>query len=249
MQISLENKVILVTGGVRGIGRAITESCAAAGATVIATYLSSDGAAHDFIGGLQSRGLKAHGYRLDVRNAADVNEVTAKIEQEHGPIHVAINNAGVVKDNLVMSMEDHEWREVIETNLGGAFHVTRAVARQMVRARRGAIINISSVAASRPGRGQSNYAASKGGLEAMTKALAVELSTKNIRVNAIAPGVIETEMSREVREVAGDKILEGILLKRFGTPNDIAAMAVFLASDFGSYITGEVIHIDGGLKL
>ena len=249
MQIRLDGKVVLVTGGIRGIGRAITESCASAGATVIATYLSSDSMAHDVIGGMKSRGLKAHAHKLDVRNPQAVDETITMIEQEHGPIHVVINNAGVVKDNLVMSMEDSEWREVLDTNLGGAFHVTRAVARQMVRARRGAIINISSVAASRPGRGQANYAASKGGLEALTKALAVELSSKNIRVNAIAPGVIETEMSREVREVAGDKILESVLLKRFGTPDDIASMAVFLASDFGSYITGEVIHIDGGLKL
>ena len=249
MQIRLDGKVVLVTGGIRGIGRAITESCASAGATVIATYLSSDSMAHDVIGGMKSRGLKAHAHKLDVRNPQAVDETITMIEQEHGPIHVVINNAGVVKDNLVMSMEDSEWREVLDTNLGGAFHVTRAVARQMVRARRGAIINISSVAASRPGRGQANYAASKGGLEALTKALAVELSSKNIRVNAIAPGVIETEMSREVREVAGDKILESVLLKRFGTPDDIASMAVYLASDFGSYITGEVIHIDGGLKL
>lgn len=249
MQISLEGKVILVTGGIRGIGRAITESCARAGATVIATYLSSDGAAHDFIGGLSNQGFKAKSCKLDVRDPQAVDETLALIEQENGPIHVVINNAGVVQDNLIMSMENSEWRDVIDTNLGGTFHVTRAVARQMVRSRRGSIINISSVAASRPGRGQSNYAASKGGIEAMTKALAVELSSKNIRVNAIAPGVIETEMSREVRETAGDKILENVLLKRFGTPSDIAAMAVFLASDFGSYITGEVIHIDGGLKL
>ncbi len=249
MQIHLKNQIILVTGGVRGIGRAVTEACAEAGATVIATYLNNSASAEDFIGGLQSRGLKAHACRLDVRNAADVDAGLATIEQEYGSISVAINNAGVVKDNLVMSMDDGEWREVLETNLTGVFHVIRAVSRQMVRARRGAIINISSVAASRPGRGQCNYAASKGGLEAMTKALAVELSSKSIRVNAIAPGVIETEMSQEVRDSAGDKILETILLKRFGTPKDIAAMAVFLASDFGSYITGEIIHIDGGLKL
>lgn len=249
MQICLEGKVILVTGGIRGIGRAITESCARAGATVVATYLSSDDVAHDFIGGLSSQGFKATSCKLDVRDSQAVDETLAWIEQEHGAIHVVINNAGIVQDNLIMSMDNKEWRDVIDTNLGGTFHVTRAVARQMVRSRRGSIINISSVAASRPGRGQSNYAASKGGIESMTKALAVELSSKNIRVNAIAPGVIETEMSREVREAAGNKILENVLLKRFGTPSDIAAMAVFLASDFSSYITGEVIHIDGGLKL
>lgn len=249
MEVQLDGKVVLVTGGIRGIGRAITESCAHAGAKVIATYVSSESAAQDFVGSFQAKGLRVQAYKLDVRDPKSIEETIGMIEQEHGSINVLVNNAGVVKDNLAMSMEDAEWNEVIDTNLGGSFRVTRAVARQMVRARRGSIINISSVAASRPGRGQANYAASKGGLESMTKALAVELSTKNIRVNAIAPGVIETEMSREVREAAGEKILESVLLKRFGTPNDIAAMAVFLASDLGSYITGEVIHIDGGLKL
>lgn len=249
MQMNLSGKLVLVTGGVRGIGRAITTACAASGGKVIATYLSSDNAAQDFIGSLRSQGYDAHAYRIDVRDTASVNEALSQIEQEHGPVSVLINNAGVVQDNLILSMEDREWREVMDTNLDGTFRMIREVARQMVRQRRGSIINISSVAATRPGRGQANYAASKGGMEAMTKALAVELAPKNIRVNAIAPGVIETEMSREVREAAGDKILDTVLLKRFGTPDDIAAAAVFMASDLASYITGEVLHIDGGLKL
>lgn len=170
------------------------------------------------------------------------------MEAEYGSIDVLINNAGIVDDALILAMEDSAWNNVIQTNLGGMFNVTRAVARQMVRTRRGSIINISSVAASRPGRGQVNYAASKGGVEAATKALAVELAPRNIRVNCIAPGVIETDMSQEVRDAAGAKILESILLKRFGAPQDIANMAIFLASDLASYITGETIHIDGGLK-
>ena len=239
MQVSLQGKNILITGGVRGIGRAMTEAAAKAGGHVIATYLSNEATAKDVIGGLQSQGLNVHACKLDV----------PALESEYGPIEVLINNAGIVKDGLLMAMEDDDWNDVLNTNLGGAFHVTRAVARQMIRARRGQIINISSVAASRPGRGQVNYAASKGGIEAATKALAVELSSRNIRVNCIAPGVITTEMSQDVREAAGDKILESILLKRFGNPEDIANMAVFLASDLASYITGEVIHIDGGLKL
>jgi 3-oxoacyl-[acyl-carrier protein] reductase len=249
MQVSLQGKNILITGGVRGIGRAMTEAAAKAGGHVIATYLSNESAANDFIGGLQSQGLKVHGCKLDVRDSKQVDDAVATLESEYGPIEVLINNAGIVKDGLLMAMEDDAWNDVLNTNLGGAFHVTRAVAKQMVRARRGQIINISSVAASRPGRGQVNYAASKGGIEAATKALAVELSSRNIRVNCIAPGVITTEMSQDVRDAAGDKILESILLKRFGNPEDIANMAVFLASDLASYITGEVIHIDGGLKL
>jgi 3-oxoacyl-[acyl-carrier protein] reductase len=249
MQVSLENKTVLITGGTRGIGRAMTEATARAGAKVIASYLHNESAALDFIGGLKSQNLNVHGVRLDVRQSTSVDEAIQALEAEHGTPHVLINNAGIVKDDLILSMEDDAWRDVIQTNLGGAFHVTRAITRLMVRARAGNIINISSVAASRPGRGQVNYAASKGGVEAMTKALAVELAPRNIRVNCIAPGVIVTDMSKDVRDAAGDKILESVLLKRFGQPQDIANLAVFLASDRASYITGEVIHIDGGLKL
>lgn len=249
MQVSLQNKNVMITGGTRGIGRAMTEAAAQAGANVIATYVSNEAAAQDFIGSLRSKGLKVHGIKLDVRNSQQVDEALNTIESDHGHINVLINNAGIVKDDLILSMEDEAWSDVINTNLGGVFNVTRAVARQMVRARSGNIINISSVAASRPGRGQVNYAASKGGVEAVTKALAVELAPRNVRVNCIAPGVITTDMSKDVRDAAGDKILESVLLKRFGTPEDIANMAVFMASDLSSYITGEVIHIDGGLKL
>lgn len=249
MQVSLQGKNVLITGGVRGIGRAMTEAAAKAGATVIATYVSNKAAADDFVGGLKGQGLKAHACKMDVRSSKEVDDGVAAIEAEFGPVDVLINNAGIVKDDLMMAMEDAGWQDVINTNLGGAFYVTRAVSRQMMRKRSGNIINVSSVAASRPGRGQVNYAASKGGIETMTKALAVELAPRNIRVNCIAPGVIETEMSQDVRDAAGDKILESILLKRFGKPEDIANMAVFLASDLSSYITGEVVHIDGGIKL
>jgi 3-oxoacyl-[acyl-carrier protein] reductase len=249
VEISLKGKTILITGGVRGIGRAITESAARAGGRVIATFLTNPTVAYDFVGTLQSQNLDVHGCQLDVRDSKHVSEAIDILEVEYGPIDVLINNAGIVDDGLIIAMEDEAWSNVIRTNLGGMFNVTRSVARQMVRARRGNIINLSSVAASRPGRGQVNYAASKGGIEAATKALAVELAPKNIRANCIAPGVIETEMSREVRDSVGEKILESILLKRFGTAQDIANMAIFLASDFSAYITGETIHVDGGLKI
>jgi 3-oxoacyl-[acyl-carrier protein] reductase len=249
MQVSLEGKTVLITGGVRGIGRAMTEAAAKAGANVIATYVSNKVLADDFVGGLKSQGFRVHAYKMDVRSSKEVDETVAAIEAEYGPVDVLINNAGIVKDDLMMAMDDDGWQDVVNTNLGGVFYVTRAVSRQMMRKRSGNIINLSSVAASRPGRGQVNYAASKGGIETMTKALAVELAPRNIRVNCIAPGVIETEMSQDVREAAGDKILESVLLKRFGKPEDIANMAVFLASDLTSYMTGEVIHIDGGIKL
>jgi 3-oxoacyl-[acyl-carrier protein] reductase len=249
MQISLKGKTILITGGTRGIGRAMTQAIAEAGGKVIATFVNNPAPAQDFVGSLQSRGLQVHAMKLDVRDAVMVEQALNLIESEHGQINVLINNAGIVKDDLLIGMEDQSWNDVIATNLTGNFHVTRSVARQMMRKRSGNIINISSVAASKPGRGQVNYAASKGAVETMTKALAVELAPKNIRVNCIAPGVITTDMSQEVRDAAGDQILGNILLKRFGTPEDIANLAVFMASDFSSYITGEIIHIDGGLKL
>jgi 3-oxoacyl-[acyl-carrier protein] reductase len=249
MQITLEGKTVLVTGGARGIGKAMTTALAESGAKVIATFVSNPAPAEDFIGSLQARGLKAIAMKMDVRDSAMVDEAIGLIESEHGQIDVLINNAGIVKDDLIMGMEDQAWNDVLATNLTGNFHVTRAVSKHMMRKRRGNIINISSVAASRPGRGQVNYAASKGAVETMTKALAVELAPRNIRVNCIAPGVITTEMSQEVRDAAGDQILSNILLKRFGTPEDIANLAVFMASDLSSYITGEIIHIDGGLKL
>ena len=249
MQISLKGKTILITGGTRGIGRAMTQAIAEAGGKVIATFVNNPAPAQDFVGSLQSRGLQVHAMKLDVRDAVMVEQALNLLESEHGQINVLINNAGIVKDDLLIGMEDQSWNDVIATNLTGNFHVTRSVARQMMRKRSGNIINISSVAASKPGRGQVNYAASKGAVETMTKALAVELAPKNIRVNCIAPGVITTDMSQEVRDAAGDQILGNILLKRFGTPEDIANLAVFMASDFSSYITGEIIHIDGGLKL
>ena len=230
------------------MGRELALELARRGASVAAVDLRAESLA-ETAKLVTALGGKISTHALDITDAKAVAALPAAVTKALGQIDGLINNAGIVKDGLLMAMEDDDWNDVLNTNLGGAFHVTRAVARQMIRARRGQIINISSVAASRPGRGQVNYAASKGGIEAATKALAVELSSRNIRVNCIAPGVITTEMSQDVREAAGDKILESILLKRFGNPEDIANMAVFLASDLASYITGEVIHIDGGLKL
>ena len=248
MQIDLKDKVVVVTGGFRGIGRAITEFCARAGATVLATFVTSEKAAQDDVGRLQAEGLNVTGYRVDVRESIHVESFFAMIESEYGKLDVLVNNAGVVRDNLLLGMNDDEWHDVLDTNLNGTFYVTRAAAKLMIRKRRGNVVNISSVAASKPGRGQCNYAASKGGIEAMTKALAVELGGKGIRVNCVAPGVIETDMSKDVRDAAGDQILESIILRRYGAPQDVANAVVFLASDASSYITGEVLHIDGGLK-
>jgi 3-oxoacyl-[acyl-carrier protein] reductase len=248
LQISLADKKVIITGGVSGIGRALTVAFASSGAEVLATYLTNP-EAPQFAAELQALGLKVKVAKLDSRDRVAVDQLFAQLDQEGWTPDVLVNNAGLVRDQLLLGMEDQEWRDVMATNLDGTFYVTRAAARMMVRRRRGAILNVSSVAASRPGRGQCNYAASKGAIETMTRALAVELAPKNIRVNAIAPGVIATKMSADVRDAAGDEILKTTLLKRFGTCEDVAQPAVFLCSDGAAFITGEVLHVDGGLKL
>ncbi len=247
MQTTFSNKVVLVTGGARGIGRAVVEGFAKDGASVIFTYAGSEGAAHELQASLQALGHKVVAKRCDVREQADVDATMDMIEAEHGKLDVLVNNAGIVKDQLIMAMDDAEWLDVINTNLTGAFRCIKPAARLMMRKRSGSIVNLSSIAGTRPGRGHSNYAASKGGIEALTKALAVELAARNIRVNAVAPGMIETDMSKTVRDAAGPEILSKILLKRYGTPGDIANAVLFLASDLASYVTGTVLHVDGGI--
>lgn len=247
MKTNFTDKVVLVTGGSRGIGRAVVEGFARDGATVVFTYAGSESAAHELQSALQAQGQKVVAKHCDVRDQASVDGIMEMIESEHGKLDVLVNNAGIVKDQLIMAMDESDWLDVIQTNLTGAFHCIKPAARLMMRKRSGSIVNISSIAGTRPGRGHCNYAASKGGLEAMTKALAVELSARNIRVNAVAPGMIDTDMSKTVRELAGPEILSKILLKRYGTPEDIANAVLYLGSDLSSYVTGTVLHVDGGI--
>jgi 3-oxoacyl-[acyl-carrier protein] reductase len=246
MQVSFANQIVLVTGGSRGIGRAIVSAFAQDGAKVYFTYASQEDAAKALVGSLSEQGLAVQAAKVDVRDAAAVNELIDLIEREHDKLDVLVNNAGVTRDGLLMTMEDKDWSDVLSTNLTGAFNLIRPAARLMLRRRRGAIINLSSIAGTRPGRGHANYAATKGGIEALTKALAVELAPRNIRVNCVAPGVIETDMSQEVRSLAGDQILSRVLLKRYGKPEEIAHAVQFLASDLAAYVTGTVLHVDGG---
>ena len=245
----LKGKVALVTGGSRGIGRAIAKRFAAEGARVAIVYQRSRESADELIGEITKAGGEALAIQADVRSAEAADKAVQEVLEKWERIDILVNNAGVVRDTLFVSMEPSEWQEVIETNLGGAFNFSHAVTRQMMLQRSGKIINMSSVAAEHGGRGQVNYAASKGGINSLTRALACELASRKITVNAIAPGMIETEMSEAVRTLAGDKILPMIPLKRYGQPEDIAGVALFLASAESDYMTGQVLTVDGGLGL
>ena len=242
----LAGRVALVTGGSRGIGCAIVQTLAAAGMTVAFTYRGNAAAAADVTA---SAPASVFAEAVDVRDSEACTVFVDKVFERAERIDLLVNNAGVIRDNTLGLLEDEDVRTVLETNVAGAFNMTRAVVPYMISARRGKIINISSVSGEKGGRGQTNYAASKGALNAMTRALAVELAPRGIRVNAIAPGVIETELSRVVREEAGDQALSRILLRRFGRPEEVAHAVWFLASQYADYITGEILHVDGGFKM
>ena len=243
----LSGRMAIVTGGSRGIGRAIVELLAAAGMDVVLTYRQDSVAAAQVVAAGQ--GLRITAEPLDVRDAAACTALVEKVVERAGQIDLLVNNAGVIRDNPLTALEDEEFRIVLETNMVGTFNMTRAVAPHMIARRRGKIVNVSSVAGEKGGRGQTNYAASKGAINAFTRAVAVELAPRGITVNAVAPGVIETGMSRDVRERAGDAVLSRILLRRIGQPADAAYAVWFLASRYADYITGEILHVDGGFKM
>jgi 3-oxoacyl-[acyl-carrier protein] reductase len=245
----LAGKVALVSGGSRGIGRAVVELFARDGMDVVFLYRGNTAAAQEVVSAVQAGGGSCEAMRVDVCDAAAVATAVDGIVEQRGRIDVLVNNAGIVRDNLLGMLEDEDIRAVLDTNVGGAFNLTRAVSRHMISKRSGRIVNLSSVAAQKGGRGQSNYAASKGAIEAFTRAMAVELASRKITVNCVAPGVIETEMSQAVRDLADDQIKARILLRRYGQAQDVAHAVWFLASRFADYITGEVLHVDGGFKM
>ncbi len=241
----LAGKVALVSGGSRGIGREVVELFARDGMDVVFFYRGNTEAAQQVV----ASGGKVEAMQVDVTDAAAVAAAVERIVDSRGRIDVLVNNAGIVRDNLLGMLEDEDIRAVLDTNVGGVFNLTRAVSRHMISKRSGRIVNLSSVAAAKGGRGQSNYAASKGAIEAFTRAMAVELASRKITVNCVAPGVIETEMSQPVRDLADEQIKARVLLRRYGQAQDVAHAVWFLASRFADYITGEVLHVDGGFKM
>jgi len=243
----LEGKNAIITGGSRGIGKGIAQVFAKHGANVAFTYSSSVNAANELEKELSGLGVKAKGYQSNAANFEEAQELVKKVAEDFGKIDILINNAGITKDNLLMRMTEEDFDKVIEVNLKSVFNMTKAIQRIMLKQRSGSIINMSSVVGVKGNAGQANYAASKAGIIGFSKSMALELGSRNIRTNVIAPGFIETEMTGKLDEKTVQGWRDSIPLKRGGTPEDIANACVFLASDLSSYITGQVLHINGGM--
>ena len=243
----LEGKTAIITGGSRGIGKAIVEIFVKQGANVAFTYSSSSDAAKAIENKLSTKNIKVKSYKSDASNFEEAQLLTASVLEEFGSIDILVNNAGITKDNLLMRMSEEDFDRVIQVNLKSVFNMTKAVQRTMLKQRKGSIINMSSVIGVKGNAGQSNYAASKAGIIGFTKSMAIELGSRNIRSNAIAPGFIVTEMTEELGEETIKQYFEAIPLKRGGTPEEIANTCVFLGSDMSSYLTGQVLNVDGGM--
>ncbi len=235
----LGGKVALVTGASRGIGLAIAEQLLKDGAKVVGTSTTEDGA----------RKVPGSGKVLNVRDAAQCDRVVDEVQREHGDIAILVNNAGITRDNLALRMKDAEWDEVMETNLRAVFRLSRAVLRGMMKARWGRIVNITSVVGAAGNPGQANYAAAKAAVAGMTRSLARELGSRNITVNCVAPGFIDTDMTRALSDDQRKALLEQIPLGRLGTPQDVAAAVAYLVSPGGGYVTGAVLHVNGGMYM
>ncbi len=245
---TLAGQVALVTGATRGIGKAIARALAMAGATVVGTATTAEGAA-TIAANLAELGNPGTGIRLDVTDAAGTDAALGDIEKRFGAIGILVNNAGITRDNLLLRMKDDEWDAIMATNLKPAFRLSKAVLRGMMKARTGRIIQIGSVVGASGNAGQANYAAAKAALVGFTKSLAQEVGSRNITVNCVAPGFVDTDMTRALADAQREKLLERIPLGRLGSPDDVANAVVFLASPQAAYITGVTLHVNGGLYM
>ena len=243
----LESKVAIITGGSRGIGKSICETFAQNGCNVAFTYNNSKESAEILVKELNGSGIKAKAYKSDASNFDDATKLVEDVLDDFGKIDILVNNAGIKKDNLLMRMEKSDFDSVINTNLSSVFNLTKASIKTFLKQRNGSIINISSVVGVKGNAGQSNYSASKAGIIGFSKSIALELGSRNIRSNVIAPGFIETDMTNSLSEDVINSWKESIPLKRGGNPSDVGNACVFLASDLSSYITGQTLHVDGGM--
>jgi len=243
----LENKVSLITGATRGIGKGIALLFAKNGSNIAFTYVSSDEKARALETELQAFGIKAKGYKSDAGDFKAADELITAVVADFGTIDVLVNNAGITRDTLLMRMSEQQWDEVINANLKSVFNLVKAVQRPMLKAKKGSIINMSSVVGVKGNAGQSNYSASKAGIIGFTKSIALELGSRNIRSNAIAPGFIETEMTGALDEKVIQQWRDSIPLKRGGTTEDVANVTLFLASDMSAYVTGQCLNVCGGM--
>lgn len=245
---SLKGKVALVTGASRGIGKGIALALGAAGATVAGTATTAAGA-EGISKDLAAAGITGQGYAMDVNDAAQIEAALAAIQQQWGEVAILVNNAGITRDNLLMRMKDEEWDSILSTNLTSVYRLSKAVVRGMMKARSGRIINVTSVVGAMGNAGQANYAAAKAGAEGFTKALAREVGSRNITVNCVAPGFIDTDMTRALAEAQRTALVGQIPLGRLGVVEDVAGAVVYLSSDAASYVTGCTLHVNGGMYM
>ena len=246
--INLDGQVTLVTGASRGIGRAIAESLGKAGATVIGTA-TTDAGAQSISNYFTESGIAGKGMALNVTEPDSIDALIKSVTGEYGAITILVNNAGITRDNLMLRMKEEEWNDIISTNLTSVYRLSKACLRGMIKARQGRIISISSVVGATGNAGQANYAAAKAGVVGFSKSLAQEIGARGITVNIVAPGFIDTDMTRELSEELRSKLLENIPLRKLGQSEDIANAVLFLASDMGAYISGETLHVNGGMYM